>query len=156
MIFFRIARAADATAAAAFSGLGATLASHRWTWARPQLRAVYGSDSLPLACLEVLVHLRPSPRTFRRSVYYEIEIPDGQLERIAQERLPAGWDRAVPVAATRDLGTAFLEQKRAVGLVVPTAILPLGSNVLLNPLHPSFSLRWVRGPWAFRFDGRLE
>lgn len=156
MILFRIARAADGTPAAAFSGLGATLAAHRWTWARPHLRAVYCSDSLPLACLEVLVHLRPSPRTFPRSVYYEVEIPDGQLERIAPEKLPAGWDRAVPAAATRDLGTAFLEQRRAVGLIVPTAILPVGSNVLLNPLHPAFSLRWVRGPWAFRFDGRLE
>jgi len=156
VIFFRIARAADDTPQAAFSGLGATQAAHRWTWARGHLRAVYGSDSLPLACLEVLVHLRPSPRIFPLRVYYEIDLPDEHLQRLKPEQLPAGWNRAVPIAATRDLGTAFLEQRPAVGLVVPTAILPLGSNVVVNPLHPAFSLRWVKGPWPFRFDGRLE
>jgi RES domain-containing protein len=154
--FFRICRAGFDRPATAFNGEGATKVAHRWNHAGPDLRAVYGSDSLALACLECLVHLRPLPRFFPKSVYYAVEVPDKFLEQPSRSALPKGWDAAVPGPAARDFGTAFLRSRRAVGLVVPTAIQPLGLNVVLNPLHPDFSLRWVSGPLPYPFDHRLE
>jgi RES domain-containing protein len=154
--FFRISNAAFSTPAAAFSGIGASKTDHRWSWGRSTTRAVYCSDTLSLACLECLVHVRPLPRISTPSVYYSIEVPDALLESPARTRLPQGWDAAVATAGSRDFGSRFLEEKRAVGLVVPTAILPEGLNVLLNPNHSDFKLSWVEGPKTFRFDTRLE
>jgi RES domain-containing protein len=154
--FHRISRARFNTPALAFSGEGASRVAHRWNHAGTDLRAVYASDSLALACLECLVHLRPLPRLFPPSVYFTIEVPDELLERPAARSLPAGWNAAMPGKPARDFGTSFLRERRAVGLVVPTAILPEGVNVMLNPLHPAFDIRWVRGPSDFPFDPRLE
>jgi len=154
--FFRICKAAQGTARAAFSGLGATKQDGRWTHGRPNVRAVYCSESLPLACLETLVHIRPMPRRFPPSIFYSIDIPDELLERPAHSALPAGWNDPVAPAAARDFGSAFVTESRAVALVVPTAILPLGLNALVNPLHPAFRLAWVRGPQPFVYDGRLK
>lgn len=156
MTFYRIVRAQFGTAAAAFSGLGAAKVSHRWNWAKPHLRAVYASDSLALACLEVLVHLRPLPRPFAPSVYFTIEIPEKYLERPAGRAWPRGWRNPVPQPGPRNYGTRFLEERRAPALVLPTAIQPLGWNALINPSHPDFTLAWVTGPHPYAFDTRLE
>lgn len=119
-------------------------------------RAVYCSDSLALACLETLVHLRPLPRRFPDSVFYSVEIPDELIEIANPETLPSNWDNPIPPREARDYGGAFLGQQRAVALLVPTAIVPIGSNLLVNCLHPRFGLRWVEGPRRFSYDGRLE
>ena len=156
MIFYRIARARFDRPATAFSGEAAAKYDHRWSHAASDIRAVYCSDTLALASLECLVHIRPQPRIFPASVYYVVDIPDSLLERPERRALPKGWDTEVAGNASRDFGMEFLRSRRAVGLVVPTAILPLGENVLLNPLHPKFSLAWITGPSPYRFDQRLK
>lgn len=155
MIFYRISRTAYGTPAAAFSGLGATVAAGRWNWAGPSYRAVYCSDTLALACLETLVHIRPLPRVFPPSVYFTIDVPDRFIESAPAALMPDNWDAEVPPSGCRDIGTTFLKSVRNVGLLVPTSLLPAGMNVLINPLHPSFSLGWVKGPTPFHYDGRL-
>jgi RES domain-containing protein len=154
--FFRIARTGLDTAARAFSGVGASKANHRWTWGSPGIRAVYCSDSLALACLECLVHVRPLPRRFAPGFYYIIDIPDRHLERPNAAALPEGWREPVVPAQVRDFGTRFIVEKTAVALVVPSAILPVGLNAVVNPLHPHFRLDWIDGPHPFMFDERLE
>ncbi len=156
MIFYRIARARFDTPATAFSGEAASKINHRWNYAASDIRAVYCSDSLALACLECLVHIRPLPRTLPQSLYYRIEIPDSLLQLPSLEELPAGWDSELAGSASRDYGMAFLRTKERAGLVIPTVIQPLGQNLLLNPLHPAFTLKWIQGPFPYRYDGRLE
>jgi RES domain-containing protein len=154
--FFRIARGGFDTARSAFSGLGASKANHRWTWASPAMRAVYCSDSLALACLECLVHVRPLPRRFAPGFYYTIDIPDRHLEQPRAAGLPADWRAPVASSPVRDFGTKFIVEQRAVALVVPSAILPVGLNAVVNPLHPQFRLGSIEGPHPFQFDERLE
>lgn len=156
MRFFRIARAGLDTPARAFSGLGASKANHRWTWGRPAMRAVYCSDSLALACLECLVHVRPLPRHFAPGFYYILDLPDRHCRRPATSELPGGWREPVVPPGVRDFGTRFVADQSAVALVIPSAILPVGLNALVNPLHPHFRLDWVEGPHPFKFDERLE
>ncbi len=85
-----------------------------------------------------------------------VQVPDALLERPAIAELPAGWNSPVPGNASRDYGMAFLSARRAVGLVVPTTVQPRGWNVMLNPLHPKFDLKWAKGPFGYSFDVRLE
>lgn len=155
MRFYRIARAEQAgTALAAFSGEGAAKYPGRWN--HRGVRAVYGADSLAVACLETLVHLRPLPRRFPPSVYFSIEIDPALLEQPPVAALPAGWDQAVVPNETRDFGTAFLTARRAVALLVPTTIIPVGLIAVVNPLHPRFSVASISGPHPFFYDQRLE
>lgn len=156
MIFYRIARARFDTPTSAFSGEPASKVNHRWNSAASDIRAVYCSDSLALACLECLVHIRPLPRTLPPSVYYRVEIPDTQLSLPKPSELPPGWDAELAGKASRAYGMAFLRARHHAGLVIPTVIQPLGQNLLLNPLHPAFTLKWVQGPFPYRYDGRLE
>lgn len=156
MIFYRIARAHLDRPATAFSGEPASKVAHRWNHADPDIRAVYCSDHLALACLEVLVHVLPLPYSaLPAGVYYTVNVPDALLEIPDRAALPAGWDSVVPGNPSRDYGTAFLRERRAVGLVVPTVVQPEGRNVILNPLHPQFDLAWVQGPDVYPYDGRL-
>jgi hypothetical protein len=58
---------------------------------------------------------------------------------------------------SRAFGDAWLESKTMPAMLVPTFIAPGEWNVLLNPLHPQPSLKWiVSGPGAYDFDARLR
>lgn len=154
MRVFRITRRQFGTPETAFSGIGVTLAAGRWNWKRPDIRGVYTSDSLALACLETLVHLRSRPRVFPGSVYWTAEVPDVLIERAKD--LPKGWDGILPNSGARDLGTQFLITRHVVGLALPTAVQAQGLTVLLNPQHPAFRMDWVAGPFPYEYDRRLS
>jgi RES domain-containing protein len=156
MRLFRITQAKFKTPTQAFSGVGVTVAAMRWTKRRVDLRGVYAADSLALGCLETLVHLDMKPRLFPPSVYFIATIPDALIETPTLADLPRGWKSDVPAAACQEYGTNFLESKRAVGLALPTVIQDHGTNVLLNPSHPSFDLSWIDGPYPYEYDERLS
>ena len=156
MQVFRITAEMFSTPADAFNGVGTTLAAGRWNHKSPDLRGVYCADSLALSCLETLVHIRSRPRVFPPSVYYSAEVPDALIERSEVGSLPAGWSEAVPHTGSRDFGTAFMRSRRAVGLVVPTVVQAMGSVVLLNREHPAFDLAWIKGPFPYKYDARLD
>jgi len=59
-------------------------------------------------------------------------------------------------AVSRAYGDAWLKTNSLPALRVPTVITPGEWNVLVNPLHPQFSLKWVvTGLDAYTFDARL-
>jgi RES domain-containing protein len=60
------------------------------------------------------------------------------------------------ITVSRAFGDSWLEAKTSPALFVPTVVTPGEWNVLLNPLHPQFSLKWITtGPDAYTFDARL-
>jgi len=150
MRVFRIAAARFARSRKqAFSGEGGLYAPARWhTVGRP---IVYTAQSLSLAALEILVHLKQTNdvRPFRA---FTLEVPDNVI--LKPVSYPARWRARIGVS--RAFGDQWLEAQASLALLVPSAI-SLGEwNVLLNPLHRQFSLRWVvRGPVAYSFDARL-
>ena len=147
---FRIAAARFARSRKeAFSGRGGVEASARWhTAGRP---IIYTAQSLSLAALEILVHLKQTEdlQPFRAFI---VEIPD---ELISLPRsYPTRWRTEYRVS--RAFGNAWLKAGDKPALRVPSVITPGEWNYLLNPLHPAFSLRWVvSGPTAYAFDNRL-
>jgi hypothetical protein len=59
-------------------------------------------------------------------------------------------------AVSRAFGDAWLKTNNLPALRVPTVITPGEWNVLVSPVHPQFSLKWVvTGPHAYTFDARL-
>lgn len=53
-------------------------------------------------------------------------------------------------------GDRWIQEQRSVALLVPSVIIPLEKNALINPLHPAFRLDWVKPPLRFRYDPRLK
>jgi RES domain-containing protein len=136
----------------AFTGDGARRYGGRWN--RRGTPVVYLADSLALAALEYFVHLgREAARL--RFVYFRVAIPDDALEVLRPDDLPTNWRAEPPPRETMDLGSAWTRRARAAVLRVPSALVPVEFNYVLNPLHPdSRRVRHAR-PEPFHFDPRM-
>ena len=121
----------------AFTGEGARLAGGRWN--SPGIRVVYTSASLALAMLEYFAHtsLIHAPKDVM-SIW--ADVPDDlKRETIPAAKLPARWQRYdPPVDALRALGDAWIARGTTPLLVVPSAIVTVENNYLLNPAHADF------------------
>jgi RES domain-containing protein len=133
----------------AFSGNGGLYASARWHTAGHPV--VYTAQSLSLAALEILVRLKQT-NDIQPFYAYSAQVPDPLI--LKPDSFPARWKSRL--AISRAFGDAWLEAKTTPALLVPTIITPGEWNVLINPLHPQFSLKWITtGPGAYAFDARL-
>ncbi len=141
------------TVAEAFSGRGGLFAAGRWNSLGGL--AIYVSESVSLAYLERLSHL-DSNNPADDLHLFEINIPDVLIEILPANRLPKDWDIRPPGPASRMLGDNWLARKQYMALVVPSVIVLQERNALINPLHPKFNLRWVKGPTLFKHDARLS
>ena len=123
-------------------------------WHRPGMRVAYTSESLPLALLELLVHLDEGlPEDLHA---YALEVPVGWLEWLQPDELPPGWNQPGSPDALRDLVARWLAARTSPALCVPSAIVEECWNVLLNPEHPSWQ-RPLRPAVSrpFTIDSRL-
>jgi RES domain-containing protein len=124
-------------------------ASARWHTAGHPI--VYTAQSLSLAALEILVRLKQT-NDIQQFFAYPAEVPDPLI--LKPGSYPARWKSRITVS--RAFGDAWLEAKTTPAMLVPTIISPGEWNVLINPLHPQFSMGWiVGGPDAYTFDARL-
>ena len=139
-----------ATRQAAFGGQGSLHGDGRWHH-RGRL-VVYTASHRSLALLEVLAHLDRKTQ-IQPQVVWEIDVPDKFI--VEPDDLPRGW--LSDLEATRTYGDAWLASRSSVGLCVPSVLVPSERNVLLNPAHPDFDLKWVkRGPQPVQIDPRLR
>jgi RES domain-containing protein len=111
---WRLARRAHA----ALDGEGARGYGGRWNSAGRRL--LYTSSHLSLAALEALVHFDADALA---------------MEQVSADILPIGWTRQE--FATRAFGDEWLTAARTPVLIVPSAIVPEETNVLVNPAHPA-------------------
>jgi RES domain-containing protein len=136
------------------SGDGGVFVSGRWHFLGTKI--VYASATLSLAALEVLVH------TSREAVpldlvVVEIEIPESvDIERVPLSKLPSRWNAYPAPAITQQMGTDWVAANRTAVLEVPSAIIPLECNYLLNPAHPRLSRVRIIGRAPFTFYSRLR
>ena len=57
---------------------------------------------------------------------------------------------------TREIGSEWLKSQRSVLLLVPSALVPATSNVLLNPLHPDAVRIRIDSAYEYPFDVRIK
>ena len=104
--------------------------------------------------LETLVHLDLSPELIPKDyvlmqVRFGSSLPaDGSwLEEYSA--LPPDDD------ACRNVGDEFLRSGRALALRIPSVVVPMSRNILLNPLHPMINHVTIQEVERFVFDRRL-
>lgn len=133
------------------TGLGARLYGGRWN--RRGEAMVYAAEHLSLAVLEVLVHLQPE-ESCEDFVAVALDVPDELVETLLVSSLPSNW-RDLAGGHLVEFGSTWLNQQRSTALRAPSVVVPVESNVLLNPAHPGFSRVVVHPPEPFAFDRRL-
>ncbi|WP_452228933.1 MULTISPECIES: RES family NAD+ phosphorylase [unclassified Lacinutrix] len=116
------------------SGEGARLYGGRWN--KKGYPMVYFSESLSLAVLEILVHIDFKFLT-NDFGYLEAEIPDLLISPKQKEiELEESWRENPPSNYSMQYGTDWLKANKSLAIEVPSAILPMSKNILVNPRHP--------------------
>src|SRR6266852_5133945 len=132
--------------------MGAALHGGRWN---PRgIEVVYAAATASLAALELLVHFSVLPRDF---VLTEIHIPAVVLiESIYEEHLAADWRTFAPSPSTQEIGRRWAIELRSAVLSVPSTIVPVERNYVLNPNNPDFAQIKFLPSTPFPFDPRLK
>lgn len=137
----------------AFDGEGAARAPGRWN--REGTPMVYTAGSLALAALEILANLPDEQLARQPFVAIPAAFDETLVLRIDAAALPLKWSSYPAPPATKDLGTQWVKAAASAVLAVPSAIVPIDLNYLINPRHPDFSKISIGKPETFAFDQRL-
>ena len=148
MILYRIAKCIYADD---LSGTGARLYGGRWNSEGRSM--VYLASSRSLAMLEALVHLNPTilPEDFCMVM---LEVPNNLIE-VNMSLLPENWNAYPEQNILKQIGNAFLQEKKHLLMKVPSALVKEEYNYLLNPLHPKAASVKLLSKQPFDFDERL-
>jgi len=151
MIFFRLIKTQYASEA--WTGNGAKQFGGRWN--HKGHPTIYVATSVSLAALEVLVHVS-NASILDEYTLFSIEIPDDEVSYITEDFLPADWRQDPAPVSTMDLGTGWLQSGEGAALIIPSSMIPMENNAVLNPQHPAFKgfLPSVQ-KLPFAFDHRL-
>ena len=136
----------------AFDGEGSRRYGGRWN--SEGIPMVYASESLSLAALELLVHLDAS-RMMEDFVCISVQFDESLCLRIDQNHLPLDWTTYPASHFIQNIGTAWFNSGESAVLVVPSVIVPLEMNYLINPRHPDFEKLKINNPEQFQYDPRL-
>ena len=111
---------------------------------------VYTSESLSLAVLETLVRAgsRNRLRDFRC-------IPATLPREPGTLQLPDNWNAVPYRASSQQAGDAWIRTCSGLAVRVPSVVVPIEHNVLLNPRHPDFAEVHVGEPIPFPIDPRF-
>lgn len=141
-------------AANAFDGEGAFRFGGRWN--SRGTRMIYTAGSLALAALEMLVHLDNDSMLLNYS-YVPAEIPKLLILKIEDFKpLPKNWSISPAPLEVQEIGDEWVRKNVSAVLEVPSSVIPLEKNYLLNPLHPDFREITLGNPQKFRIDERLK
>lgn len=149
---FRVVK--EEFAADPFSGDGAYEFGGRWN--SPGSRVVYASESLALACLEILVHLDKAS-ILRSYVFIEARFKEEMVIDVEDlSPLPSDWHNAQGSIELQSIGDEWIASGNTPVLRVPSVVIPRSFNFLINPGHEKFSKVDYLDPEAIGFDPRLK
>ncbi len=133
MVVYRVANVKYKEAT--LSGIGAEKVGGRWN--EVGTRAVYCSQNISLALLAYYVHSKNSASLPTKILVAKIQFPDAfEIDELKQ--LPKGWHQFPYSLASTQTFTALAKSRDFFALKVPSAIVPLEFNFVLNPLYTNF------------------
>ncbi len=134
------------------SGAGGLAEGGRWHVRGTPV--IYAGLSVEICAMEKLVHTGAILPADLQLV--SLILPDeAALYESADTAALPGWEATPPGPASIEFGTDFLRSGRALGLIVPSAIVPEARNLIVNPLHPRFAEVQLAVERPFVFDRRL-
>lgn len=117
------------------SGIGAEKVGGRWN--EVGTRAVYCSENISLALLEYYVHSDNIATLPKEILVAKIQIPDDFVIQKLED-LPEKWDQYPYSPNTTSVFTNLAKSRDFFALKVPSTIVGLEHNYILNPLFKEF------------------
>jgi RES domain-containing protein len=119
------------------------------------LSAVYTSATPSLAALELFVHTDPDLAPVEL-LAISANLPDDLLvHELALSDLPGTWREVPAPAQLQELGRSWIVEGKAVMLSVPSVVVPMERNYVLNPAHAGFHRIQLGEAHDFSFDPRM-
>ena len=135
------------------SGTGAFLYGGRWN--ESGVHMLYTADSVALATLKSLTHLRRGI-TAHDFVLVTLQLPEGSYPSVEDfMHLPSDWMLAPPYAkGTQAVGKSTWFQEH-LAVRVPSVVTKKDPNYLINPRHDWMNEVKILSVESFDFDHRL-
>lgn len=128
----------------------------RGRWNSAGNKVIYTSETVTLALLENLVRRQGVGFNSDFKIMF-IEIPDDAvIESIAPTDLEAGWRDPNDYSQCQPLGDRWFSAGEALVLKVPSALIPLSYNFVVNTLHPDYPRVSLVGVTDLMPDPRIE
>jgi RES domain-containing protein len=136
VILWRIAAETRRYAATDLGGAGAASSPGRWN--DDGQPAVYCAPTIAMAALETAAYIDDAGLPLNRFLV-QIDVPErvwAHRTVLAATSLPPSW-AAVPAGrGSVEVGAAWLRDRTAACLQVPSVIVPEECVIVINPLHP--------------------
>jgi len=121
---------------------------------------IYFGGSLALSCLEKLVHTPGTSLYTGDSSVTIAEVPDRlPVKEVTLKelvKLDPDWNKVINYPITQAIGDTWLQSLETAVLKVPSAIIEMEYNYLVNPAHPDFNKIKFVAVNKFTFDNRLK
>lgn len=135
------------------TGIGSEKFGGRWN--EIGTRAVYCSENRALALLEYYVHSDNVALLPKDLLLAVIEIPD-ELPVKTLEKLPDNWKQYPYTSKTTSVFTKHVQKEDFFALKVPSTIIPMENNIILNPLYSRFHEVKIIEYVSVPLDARLK
>jgi RES domain-containing protein len=147
---WRIAKSKRATD---LSGKGAAIEGGRWN--DRDVPAVYMGLTPAICCLETFVHASGEPTMRMKITCFELPDDSSLYWEPDSKELPNGWASLPADRPGMEFGSNWLKDNTHLGLIVPSAVLALERNVVINPKHPAINQVKVIDVFDFMYDARM-
>jgi len=115
---------------------------------------VYCAGSLALAVLEILVNAE-SPLYLSMYSAVPADVDEVLVSRLAEKDIPPDWKEQPTPFKVKKIGDVWIAAGLTPVLEVPSAVVPLEKNYLINPRHPDFGKIQLGKPVSLPIDQRL-
>ncbi len=115
------------------SGYGAYKYGGRWNSKGNYL--LYTASNPSLALLECVFHVAPLIPGISFCMI-KIDVTAESMLTITGDELKPGWDSSQGLEYCKSIGDQFIRDRKYLMLRVPSAILSIEWNILINPKHP--------------------
>jgi RES domain-containing protein len=134
------------------SGTGSALYGGRWN---PRgVYVLYASVAASLAMLEWLVNATEADSE-ESYCMLKLSIPESPVLKYALDALPSNWRNYPPPDYLQSLGLELVTDNQFLAMEVPSVVLPMENNLIINTRHPAFSDIKVIGKEILQLDDRM-
>lgn len=137
----------------AMTGEGAKLYGGRWN--PVGYPAVYLAQHLSLAILEIVVHV-DRPDKIKDFIAFPVTFEKNSIYSLPASILPTNWSELPIPSSTQQVGKKWLDTNEHMVMQVPSTVVPLEVNFVVNPRHQRFEHIEIEDPVALRINPRIE
>ncbi len=136
----------------AFTGEGAKLFGGRFN--SEGIPLVYTSGSLSLTILEIFVQNNDRDY-FKNCIFFYADLAEELIFKPDPKDFPADWNQVPHGQTSQQFGDKWISGRKSLVMQVPSVVVPVEFNFVINPHHPDFHHISYREFNLVAFDERL-